>query len=76
MADRYRVVLDTNILVSALLKPASLPRQVVDSAIHHANIDILISEATFEELVSVLFKKNLSGTYHEKNGSLSLTRFP
>ncbi len=48
MKDRQRVVVDTNALVSRLLLPVSIPGRVVDKA------QLLISEATLEELADVL----------------------
>ena len=52
MKDKQRVVVDTNALVSRLLLPASIPGQAVDKAVDEAQI--LISEATLEELADVL----------------------
>lgn len=50
-----RCVLDTNILVSALLLPDSIPRQALDSALR--NGVILLSAATLAELYEVLSRK-------------------
>jgi putative PIN family toxin of toxin-antitoxin system len=47
-----RVVIDTNVIVSALLLPRSVPRQVVDWAICYGQI--LVSEPTLVELWDVL----------------------
>jgi putative PIN family toxin of toxin-antitoxin system len=52
MKDRPRVVVDTNALVSRLLLPASIPGQAVNKAVDEAQL--LISEATLEELADVL----------------------
>jgi uncharacterized protein len=50
-----RCVFDTNVLISALLLPDSLPRR----ALHHAlsNGDVLISSALLDELSEVLSRK-------------------
>ncbi|GJL56228.1 MAG: PIN domain-containing protein [Nitrospirales bacterium] len=55
MRARKRVVLDTNMLVSRLLTPGSVPAQAVHKAIQEA--DILMSEATVAELADVLNRK-------------------
>lgn len=47
-----RTVFDTNVLISALLLPESLPRQAVDLALEFGTL--LISEATLRELAAVL----------------------
>ncbi len=52
MKDRERVVVDTNALVSRLLLPASIPGHAVRKAVDEAQL--LISEATLEELADVL----------------------
>ncbi len=57
MKDRQRVVVDTNALVSRLLLPASIPGQAVNKAVDEAQL--LISEATLEELADVLARSKL-----------------
>jgi uncharacterized protein len=47
-----RIVIDTNIVVSAALLPRSVPRQAFDAAISHGKL--LISKATTVELGEVL----------------------
>jgi uncharacterized protein len=47
-----RVVIDTGVVVSALLLPRSVPRQAFDAAASHGNL--LVSEATIAELDEVL----------------------
>jgi putative PIN family toxin of toxin-antitoxin system len=47
-----RAVLDTNVVVSAVLLPHSVPRQAFDRALEHGRI--LISSATVAELNDVL----------------------
>lgn len=46
-----RVILDTNVLVSAVVLPGSVPRQVVRKALRQAAL--LFSEATMTELAQV-----------------------
>ncbi len=53
MKDRERVVVDTNALVSRLLLSDSIPGQAVHKVVDEAQL--LISEATLEELADVLF---------------------
>lgn len=50
-----RVVLDTNVLISAALIPSSLPRRVVES-IFTANGVLLFSDETFAELRTRLLR--------------------
>ena len=52
MRSSLRVVLDTNLVVSAALFPDSRPGQVLDYVIEHRVL--LISEATRAELIDVL----------------------
>lgn len=51
-----RCVLDTNVLVSALLVPGSRPRQALDCAFREGKV--LISFATLAELYDVLQRKH------------------
>lgn len=48
-----RLVIDSNVWIAALISPAGTARQLVD-AVLDCDIDILMSEATFAELVSRL----------------------
>ena len=52
MPNMDRIVVDTNVLVSGIVLPASLPRQAVDKALDHGVL--LFSEATMSELAQVL----------------------
>lgn len=52
MKARPRVVVDTNVLLSRLLVPQSVPAQAVRRAVDQGQI--LASEATLEELADVL----------------------
>lgn len=48
-----RLVIDSNVWIAALISPTGTARQLVD-AVLDSDIDILMSEATFTELVSRL----------------------
>jgi uncharacterized protein len=48
-----RLVIDTNVWIASLISPTGTARQLVD-AVLDSEIDILMSEATFAELVSRL----------------------
>src|SRR6266571_5275764 len=52
MTSNVRVVIDTNVAVSAALLPRSVPRQAFDRALEHGTV--LISSATVAELNEVL----------------------
>lgn len=52
MNNLPKYVLDTNIIVSALLFKKSQPRQALDKARHQGNI--LMSEAIWQEIIEVL----------------------
>jgi uncharacterized protein len=43
------IVIDTNVMVSAGIKPASLPARIVESVIHKANIQIAVSPSITAE---------------------------
>ena len=55
-----RVVLDTNVLISAALRPEGLPRAVVD-AVRAVNGMLLFSDETFDELRSRLHRSKFDG---------------
>lgn len=48
-----RLVIDSNVWIAALISPAGTARQLVDAVLDN-DIDVLMSEATFAELVSRL----------------------
>ncbi|MCB1596762.1 MAG: putative toxin-antitoxin system toxin component, PIN family [Gammaproteobacteria bacterium] len=48
-----RLVIDSNVWIAALISPSGTARQLVDAVLDN-DIDILMSEATFTELVSRL----------------------
>lgn len=52
MTDSFRVVVDTNVLISRLLAPESTPARAVSHVVRNGRL--LSSEATLEELAEVL----------------------
>ena len=48
-----RLVIDSNVWIAALISPTGTARQLVDAVLDN-DIDILMSEATYTELVSRL----------------------
>lgn len=54
-----RVVVDTNVFVSAAIIPLSIPRQAVNLVLEQGIL--LLSEPTYEELVRVLHRSNFDG---------------
>jgi putative PIN family toxin of toxin-antitoxin system len=52
-----RAVIDTNVLVSAVIFPSSVPRQAVRKALHHGIP--LFSDSTLNELKTVLFRSKI-----------------
>lgn len=52
MAERRRIVVDTNVVISRLLRPPSLPGQAMRRAVDQGTL--LMSAATMEELAQVL----------------------
>ena len=48
-----RLVIDSNVLIAALITPAGTARRLVEAVLDHG-IDVLMSESTFAELVSRL----------------------
>jgi putative PIN family toxin of toxin-antitoxin system len=54
MNERLRLVIDTNVLVSHLLLPASIPAQAVRIAVRRDLV--LVSEEFIRELAAVLFR--------------------
>lgn len=61
-----RFVVDTNVLISAALKPSGLPRAVVDT-IRDANSILLFSDETFAEL-QVRFRSSKFDRYVSREG--------
>ena len=63
MISNVRVVMDTNVAVSAVLLPRSVPRQAFDRALEHGTV--LISSATVAELNDVLRRPQFDKYVHE-----------
>jgi hypothetical protein len=57
MSPDLRVVLDTNVLVSAVLRPGSVPRQAYNLSV--ADGRLLMSEAVLQEIEEVLQRPKL-----------------
>jgi putative PIN family toxin of toxin-antitoxin system len=57
MRSSKRLVIDTNVFVSAIVLPFSIPRRAVDKAFDQGVL--LFSEATMSELADVLFRQKL-----------------
>ena len=55
MKIRLRLVIDTNVLISATLFANSIPRQAFNQALQEGRI--LMSDATWEEVVKVLARR-------------------
>jgi putative PIN family toxin of toxin-antitoxin system len=51
-----RIVLDTNIIISALLVPASLPGEILDNVLNR-NLTIVYDNRILSEYIDVLFRK-------------------
>ena len=48
-----RLLIDSNVWIAALISPGGTARQLVDAVLDH-DIDVLMSESTFTELMSRL----------------------
>jgi len=56
----YKLVIDTNIFVSALLKSSSIPAIIVDTVFSRDDILIVYSDDMFSEYIDVLNRKKLN----------------
>ncbi len=54
-----RIVVDTNVFVSGVIFPLSIPRQAVNLVLEQGIL--LLSEPTYEELIRVLYRSKLDG---------------
>lgn len=70
MTKTNRIVLDTNVLVSAGIRRVSIPRQAVDQALEHGVV--LVSEHTIYELRDVLFRPKFDKYVSEQTRLLFL----
>lgn len=64
MKNDLRIVMDTGVVVSALLLPRSSPRQALDAAVARGRL--LVSEATIAELDDVLRRRKFDKYVSEK----------
>lgn len=66
---KSRIVLDTNVYVSALMKPTSTPGKVFKKIIQNSSYELVVSEAILDEIRRVLFypkvRKYIQGTDDE-----------
>jgi uncharacterized protein len=70
MGNSERIVVDTNVFVSAVLLADSVPRKVVDRALDQGVL--LFSEATMNELASVLQRETFDHYVSQEERSLFL----
>ena len=71
--NKNRVVIDTNVFVSALLIKKSVPFQVVNIAFNHKTI--LYSAATFSELKQVLSRRKFDKYLTSEERNIFLFKF-
>ena len=64
-----RVVIDTNVLVSAVIRPQGTTGQVLQR-LRTRRFELLMSRATLDELVEVLFRPRLRTKYHLTDSTL------
>jgi uncharacterized protein len=69
-----RVVLDTNILISALLNPQGPPAQVFLMAILEADIQLCVSDEIFAEYAEVIARSRLKRSANEIDNTLRAIR--
>jgi putative PIN family toxin of toxin-antitoxin system len=67
-----RAVLDTNVLISAVIFPNSVPRQAVRKSLHEGIV--LFSEPTMNELKSVLFRSKIDRYVSRKERAVFLAQ--
>jgi hypothetical protein len=72
MCASERVVIDTNVFVSATILPRSVPRQAVDRALNDGIM--LLSEATLGELAETLFRRRFDDYVSVKERELLLAQ--
>ena len=66
-----RVVLDTNVLISAALRPEGPPRAVIDAA-RMENGVLLFSDETFDELRSRLRRPKFDKSTSSRPGAVTM----
>jgi putative PIN family toxin of toxin-antitoxin system len=72
MRDFDRVVVDTNVFVSSILLPGSVPSRAVDKALDGSIL--LFSEHTMDELKEVLFRSKIDRYASRKERALLLAQ--
>ena len=68
-----RVVLDTNVLISAALRPAGAPRRVID-AVRRENGELLFSDETFDELQTRIWRSKFDGYLSRESRAIYLAQ--
>ena len=68
-----RAVLDTNVLISAALRPAGQPRNVID-AVRRENGELLFSDETFDELQTRILRSKFDGYVSHKSRAIYLAQ--
>ena len=68
-----RAVLDTNVLISAALRPAGPPRQVID-AVRRENGELLFSDETFDEIQTRIWRPKFDGYVSQKSRAIYLAQ--
>jgi putative PIN family toxin of toxin-antitoxin system len=67
-----RVVLDTNVLVSALMKPGSVPDLLLTRFVRHSTFELVLSTAILEELRRVVGYPAVRKRIHASDEELEL----
>jgi putative PIN family toxin of toxin-antitoxin system len=70
--DLDRIVVDTNVFVSAIARPHSIPRQALDKVLD--NGVLLFSEATMTELVEVLRRPKFDHYFGREDRAIFLSQ--
>ena len=68
-----RVILDTNVLISAALRPAGQPRLVVDT-LRRKNSELLFSDETFDELQTRIWRPKFDGHLSRESRAIYLAQ--
>jgi putative PIN family toxin of toxin-antitoxin system len=67
-----KIVVDTNVLVSAAMKEASIPGVIVNMALKRAEFTVVYSDEIFKEYLDVLNRKKLNLPVMSVNSFISL----
>ena len=68
-----RAVLDTNVLISAVLGPSGLPRKVID-AVRRENGELLFSDETFDELQTRIWRPKFDSYVSQESRAIYLAQ--